>query len=710
MKKKFPVENPLVISLIIVVIATLARLLYFSLDKASPLFLHPILDETEFLRIGKHIAENGPFYPYHFLHPPLYSYFLGILTAIGLSLKGIVIVQFMLGILASGILYLALIKINKTAALITALIWAIYPLELFVESKFLSENLYIFLSISLIYVLLQVKHKWLNIILSAVITGLLIITKTQFLLFFIAWFFLLIFRFKESRKYVLTFAAIGLLFPFFIVVHNYAKTDGKLISVSSNGPMNLYIGNSNDIHETLNIRPSKWSEDFFPSLYDEAGVQFFRNETDPNETYPYLINSFLLKKTWKDNLKLGVPLKNIFLKTLATFHASETPRNYDLYEYKKFNSYLNNSISGKFIFFPLILFMYAALIYVFVKRKQIIRDNSLLVFLVLLIAHLLPSILFFNAFRYRLTAVPIIIFFAILFYQEFGKDFKKQTVHIVLILLLGTSISSGMLVQHIPKHESYDTFADGFLEKGKTKTADKYYNKALAIMEKEDPEAAEHSRTFEQKALLAEKEGDYQKAITYLDQAIEAGQNTMLNFYNRASLKYKKGDFQGALADYTQALQLEKFDLKKLSSTWYGMGITHIKLQDYDAAMNDFTQAIITDSSNGKAWANRGILKGQLGDFINALADLNTSIDIEPGYDKAYCNRGIAYLTLGQPNQALPDFNIALEINPNYAQVYFLRAMTNLDIGQKEGTCDDLRRAYQMGFQAAGQEIEKHCE
>ena len=695
---------------IVLVLAIIARLIYYSMDKGSPLFLFPIIDETEFLKIGNHIAENGAFYPYHFLHPPLYSYMLGILLSIGFSLKGILIFQFFLGISGCVILYLSLSKIHHTAALISALIWAIYPVELFIETKFLSENLYIFLSLSLAYTLIVMNKSWTQLILSAAITGLLIITKTQFLLFFVAWLLILIFRFRESLKTVLAYSSIVLLFPFLATLHNFVNTGGHFIFISSNGPMNLYIGNSEDIKRTLNIRPSQWREEFFPSLYDEAGITFTREDTDPNESYPYLLNSFLLKKTMHENSNLTVPFQNILLKAFGTLHSYETPRNYDLYEYRKWNSYLSFTLSNKGLYFPLVLFFYAALIYLLIRRKNLIKDHSHLVLLLILIAQLLPGILFFNAFRYRLAAIPFIIFYSILFYKEYGRDFNKQAINLVLIFLFGSVLGNSFIVQKIPKHESYDTYADGFMEKGRTKTADKYYSMALGNMKEDDPGAAEHSRTFEQKAYLAEQQGKLTEAIDYLNQAINAGQISTLNYYNRASLKYKTGDFEGAMADYNASILHNNGDREKLSLAWYGLGITHIKLQKYDSAMNHFSYSIIADSSNSKAWANRGILKGQFGDFKGALSDLNKSIEIEPGYDKAFSNRGIAYLTLDQSENALPDFNEALRLNPGYAQVYYLRAMTNIDLGNISGVCDDLQKAVQLGFQAAEQEVEKYCK
>jgi hypothetical protein len=55
-----------------------------------------------------------------------------------------ILLQNALGVAGTALLYKSLRKVHVNAALITSLIWAIYPIELFIESRFLAESLFVF--------------------------------------------------------------------------------------------------------------------------------------------------------------------------------------------------------------------------------------------------------------------------------------------------------------------------------------------------------------------------------------------------------------------------------------------------------------------------------------------------------------------------------------------------------------------------------------
>lgn len=693
--------------LIVFAVAVIVRFIYFAFEKDSPLFLYTIIDENEFIKIANHISENGLFYPYHFWHPPLYSYFVGFFKIIGFALKGIITIQFIIGIAGTVLLYLSLEKINKTAAIITALIWAIYPVELFIESKFLSESIFVFLTISLAFVFQRMKESYIKIIVLALLTGLLIVTKSQFLLFFLFWVFYLIFKQKQSLKNVLTYVLISLIFPLTVSFHNLDKT-GKFIFVSSNGAVNFYLGNSSDIKETLNIRPREWKA-FFSSLYDEAEIKFVKTDTtDINKTYPYKLSGFLVKKTLNENKNLSVPLKNIVQKTLISVHSYETPRDFDIYEYGRWNKYIAFFMHKNPFCIPLIFFMYSALILLFVKRKSVFSNEKLLIPAVLIIVNILPSIIFFNAFRYRLPAIPFIIFFSILFYLEFYKHLKYQLINLGLMIILGTTLTSGLLFQKIPLSETYDHYADGFFDKEKLRQADRFYEMSIqAVEEIKEDKTALHNPYF-QKGIMADKSGDFEGAIKEYNKTIEA-KPTIEAYINRATARYKEGDFKGAVADYNLAIKLNSDDVEKVASAWYSKGLTRIKLNDFEAAMKDFDKSIELNPNFSKAYANRGILRGKVRNIAGALSDFDKAIELDPTYAKVYNDRGIARITSGNNAGAMHDFTKAIELIPQYSQAYYMRGILNFQLGNKENACEDLKKSAELGFSQAQLDYEKFC-
>jgi tetratricopeptide (TPR) repeat protein len=72
-------------------------------------------------------------------------------------------------------------------------------------------------------------------------------------------------------------------------------------------------------------------------------------------------------------------------------------------------------------------------------------------------------------------------------------------------------------------------------------------------------------------------------------------------------------------------------------------GHSHVKQQEYEAAMSCFDKAIACDPANSNAHVHRGHLLMRLGKADQAIDDLNIALRIDPANDAAYVNRGYIY-------------------------------------------------------------------
>jgi hypothetical protein len=453
---------------LVIGIAILARVVFFLADLNNPIHLFPVVDETHYISEANKLINNNFIPTQTFWHPPLYSYFIAFLIFLGFGLKSIVFFQMILGVGGVYFLYLALRRINQKAALVASLIWAIYPLQLFLETRILSENLYHFLIIYLVYVLINKSlHK--NSILIGLLFSLLVLTKVQILLF-LPVFFLLFYK-NISWKWTIKFLPVFLIPLILVSISNYKNSDKEVWFISYNGPMNLYLGNSTDIKQTLNLRPSDFHPHFYPIMYDD-NTQI----NDASAIFAVEKQDVLIKKVLEENT-LPILLKNLTLKTLNTLLAKETPRNYDLYLLREENPYLKIFI-GKYPYYPLALFYFAAILFFVYKRKEIWKDtNKKLLFWLILIL-ILPCIFFFNSFRYRLVAVPFLLFFSVLFYMNYYKKLLPMFLNSLLIILLGTPIFKTIDFQKIPKHETYELFGNALRSKQQHEKANEYFDLA----------------------------------------------------------------------------------------------------------------------------------------------------------------------------------------------------------------------------------------
>ncbi len=148
-------------------------------------------------------------------------------------------------------------------------------------------------------------------------------------------------------------------------------------------------------------------------------------------------------------------------------------------------------------------------------------------------------------------------------------------------------------------------------------------------------------------------------------------------------------DFQNAIEQYSEAIRLNPED----AHAYTNRGIAKDALKRFEDAIADFNEAICIDPKNYKAYNGRGSSKAALGRFEEATADYDTAIRINPEYAKAYSNRGADKVALGRHAEAIADYNEAIRINPGLAEAYFNRGSANVCVGQIEEAIADYDRA-----------------
>jgi Tfp pilus assembly protein PilF len=82
-------------------------------------------------------------------------------------------------------------------------------------------------------------------------------------------------------------------------------------------------------------------------------------------------------------------------------------------------------------------------------------------------------------------------------------------------------------------------------------------------------------------------------------------------------------------------------------------GIAHLMLEQPQAAIADFTQAIQANPQDTRAFFNRGCVYHRQGNLIAAQDDFTQVTRLDPQYAEAYLNRGLIYQQLGHPVKAI---------------------------------------------------------
>ncbi|CAH2094766.1 unnamed protein product [Euphydryas editha] len=89
------------------------------------------------------------------------------------------------------------------------------------------------------------------------------------------------------------------------------------------------------------------------------------------------------------------------------------------------------------------------------------------------------------------------------------------------------------------------------------------------------------------------------------------------------------------------------------------------KRQNYNRAIELYTQAIEKNPMSAVYYANRSISNLRLENFGYALNDASKAIELDKLYTKAYYRRAAAYMALGKYKLALKDFEYVTKVRPN---------------------------------------------
>jgi len=117
-------------------------------------------------------------------------------------------------------------------------------------------------------------------------------------------------------------------------------------------------------------------------------------------------------------------------------------------------------------------------------------------------------------------------------------------------------------------------------------------------------------------------------------------------------------DYEKSVNELTKALSYEQS-----ADVYFNRALSHEKLENFDKAIGDYTEAVKLNKRFSDAYFNRAALYQQKKQFDKAIKDYGRVIKLNPKDDIAYYNRGILYVEAGNKDKAIEDFEKAMEID-----------------------------------------------
>jgi tetratricopeptide (TPR) repeat protein len=145
------------------------------------------------------------------------------------------------------------------------------------------------------------------------------------------------------------------------------------------------------------------------------------------------------------------------------------------------------------------------------------------------------------------------------------------------------------------------------------------------------------------------------------------------------------------------------------SILYYNRGGAKRKLNDFAAAIEDYSKAITLRPKFPDAIVARAVAKTYLNDLAGATKDYQLAIKVDPTYAIAYNNYALL-LAESDAAGAIDYLTKAVYYNKKYASAYLTRGKLYLTLGKKEEACADFKRAEMLGLESAKIERLMNCK
>jgi 4-amino-4-deoxy-L-arabinose transferase-like glycosyltransferase/Flp pilus assembly protein TadD len=427
--------RPYQILLILFGISFLFRFIYLNQLTSSPLFQHPIMDESYHLKLAERIISGHglPDEPYY--RAPLYPYLLSfIYWFTGKSVYFSRLIQIILGSLLPILVYILGVRLfNKQIALIAGGIACFYPTFVYFDSSFLITSIMVLLTTLLVWQLYRSQDtgRLMPFVLAGLLLGLTALARPNILLLgpaLIVWVWVVLMPKLGMKRAILSYAAIGLtclavIIP--VTVRNYIVAK-DLVFISWQGGINFYLGNCRDANgwsATASGMDATWERMYDESIMipeADAKHKLLRSE----------ISSYWYARAWRDiQSDVGAFIARLVNKARFVFNGFEIPNNQNIYMVRSFAPIIKPIMFVDVLYFPYGVLAPLALIGAGLSVR---RWRKFILLYIFISAYAISVIVFFVCARYRQPLIPVLILFAAYAIYEFYRHIRSRNIKWIL--------------------------------------------------------------------------------------------------------------------------------------------------------------------------------------------------------------------------------------------------------------------------------------
>lgn len=684
---------------LVILLALIIRIGYFSHISKQPDFSHLILDPQfndywahKILYQGQYpsptgddpMIENTPYG-----RPPGYPFLLAFIYFLfGDNYISPRLIQFFFGIINVFLIYWVTTVIfkNKTAGLISAFLMAVLWEAVYFEG----EINYPVWVITLVLLLLVTSLQYLKtkriifIVLSGLLLGIIALFRPNGLLLLPIYilFVFLIFKELNFKKIIihcilLTITTLFVIAP--VLVRNY-KVSKEFFLISCFGGINTYIGNNphstGDSPTIPNIISlcgiDNWDCFNYRLLVKGLGIKQGKHPYSFKET-----SQFFYKKAyeyWKE--KPISAIKLTFRKILLFWSPAIVSDGKVIY-YDREYSFLR-FLPG----FPILVGLFFFSLVIFIQHRNRLSSELKILLLFLytwVIVYSFSIIPFFISERYRVPIIPPLCIISGVTFSLYLKDFanqnkKQQTKTAILCLLCF------VLIYFIPVKYQPD-LSRWYYHKAIVSYKEQNENNAIYYANKAISTNPQYSEVYAFLGIISLNKKELNEAEKYYTKALEINPNYAMANNNLGYVMELQRKIDLAEKYYRKACELSPV----YALAWINLGRVYLYQQNkFDMAKDCFIKVTELEPNSWVGWFHLGNVYICIGEYSSAETSLIKSFLLDPDNPLILNNLGFLYIQIKQNNKAIEYLKKALEKDPQFTDAMFnlgnaLKEMNKLD-------------------------------
>lgn len=522
-----------------------------------------------------------------YFHSPLYrTYLAGLYGLFGRNLTLVRIIQHFLGAVTAVLVFVLSLRLFKKrkVAVCAGLLFALSGPLLLYESQLLVDGLLPLLTTLGVLILLWFLDRpsmWKAALVGAVIALGALGRPTQLIWLPILLVWIWAFCHDKSRRlvYCALFVAgfVAIILP--VSIRNYV-VERDLVAITSNGGLNLFVGNNPMAQGTYNLPAGLWFEPGIPT-------EDFRGEKEAAKVLGGQPKSSEVSAWWRGQAlsymadNPGRTVKLMLIKARLMLSDYELPQLYNLYGYSEISSTLKILPTAGFLIAPALLGMLLCLSF---------RDNKESILVILMTSAYAASFLpFFVVGRYRVALLGLAAPFAGYALFFIGRAFSKKDFRRSALTLIGLAVFTTFVF--LP-HDVHSSLSPQF-----------YF--------------------FGNASITASKP---RQAIHWFERAVQEDPNNSLAYANLGIAYNMLGQYPDSLDALTHAARL----YPKSAKIRNNIGLVFRKMDKLDQAEKQFRRAIHLDPDQPEAYVNLGEVLISRGKMEMAEKAFQTALDLTP--------------------------------------------------------------------------------